>query len=202
MKEKSWTRRRTLGALAGAGAFAAFGSAFAQNKSDYKVGDRLPAKPAAKAADAFKEVSWDDLVPPNWDPMKSFRALNLDSLPDSDPRATAALDKLREEWDKAPIRVDMNNSRIRIPGFVIPLERQKDRLIEFLVVPYYGACIHTPPPPSNQIIHAMHTQGVTGFQTMDAVWVSGTLETTASNTEYGNAGYRMRVQRVEPYKRK
>ena len=181
------------------------GMGLAQDKSGYKVGDRLPAKGTAKSTakkpSPFKLVTWDDLIPKDWDPMKGFKDLDLQTLDDSDPRAMKALDELREWWDKAPVRQDINKTLIRIPGFVIPLERQKDRMTEFLVVPYFGACIHTPPPPSNQMIHAIAERPVAGFRSMDAAWISGEIETIRSDTGFGAASYRMKVTSVEVYKR-
>ena len=45
---------------------------------------------------------------------------------------------------------------VRLPGYVVPLANAQDgRLTEFLFVPYYGACIHVPPPPPNQIVHVV-----------------------------------------------
>jgi hypothetical protein len=70
---------------------------------------------------------------------------------------------------------------------------------EFLLVPYLGACIHTPPPPANQIIHVKPLQPSKGLHMMDAVWVSGRLKTPRSDTSMGISGYSMDAVRVEPY---
>ncbi len=181
------------------------GNGIAQDKSGYKVGDRLPAKGAAPASVAkpspYRVVKWEDLIPADWDPMKGFKDLNFQDLGDADPRAMKMLEELRAWWDKAPVRQDINKTLIRIPGFVIPLERQKDRMTEFLLVPYFGACIHTPPPPSNQMIHAVVERPVAGFRSMDPAWISGEIETIRSDTGYGAASYRMKVTLVEAYKK-
>jgi len=42
---------------------------------------------------------------------------------------------------------------VRMPGYLLPLETSGKRVREFLLVPWVGACIHTPPPPPNQIVH-------------------------------------------------
>lgn len=68
-------------------------------------------------------------------------------------------------------------------------------------MPYYGACIHTPPPPSNQVVHVVMDQPVQGMRTMDTVWVSGRLEVTSFTTEMGVAGYRIDRAEVSPYER-
>ncbi|MDR0673151.1 MAG: DUF3299 domain-containing protein [Zoogloeaceae bacterium] len=165
----------------------------------YKVGDRLPVKDDTPSAPAYPETTWDELIPPDWDPAEIFASLNLDALQDADPRAEAALKKMRESWDNAPTNPGMQGKPIRIPGFVVPLETEGSALREFLLVPYFGGCIHVPPPPANQIIHVFAQPPIKDTQAMDAIWVSGTLTITRSNSQMGNAGYRMTTQKVEPY---
>lgn len=173
--------------------------------NEYRNGDKLAgASPAASAAatTAFRQATWDDLVPKNWNPMKGIDTSSLGRMRDGDPRTTAMLDKLKKAWDNAPTVPAMDQARIRIPGFVVPLETEGGTLREFLLVPYYGACIHSPPPPANQIIHVKLANPATDVQMMDAIWVSGTLQTAISDTDMGTAGYRMEGQIVEPYQAK
>jgi hypothetical protein len=94
----------------------------------------------------------------------------------------------------------MNGARIRIPGFIVPLEEAHHQISEFLLVPYFGGCIHVPPPPSNQIIHVFPAKPLKNMASMDAVWISGILEVFSSDTSMGSAGYRMKAQVVELYK--
>ncbi len=157
------------------------------------------AKPtAATAAAKFREVKWDDLMPADWDPMKGIKNANFGMFSDSDPRAAELLKELRAVWDNAPVNNKMDGAPIRIPGYVVPLEETKAGLKEFLLVPYFGACIHSPPPPANQIIHITRQVPVK-FHTMDPVWVTGTLKTLRSDTFMGATGYRMEAVTVEAY---
>ncbi|HTJ53828.1 MAG TPA: DUF3299 domain-containing protein [Nitrosospira sp.] len=176
--------------------------------ADYKVGDKLSTsasrdknkpRPAENSSTAFKEKTWDDLMPKSWDPMASLKGLKLDNLKDSDPRAIEALEKIREAWNNAPVEPALNGERVRIPGFVIPLEKVSNKVSEFLLVPYFGACIHTPPPPPNQIIHVKASKPVANMRTMDTMWVSGIIRTQGSETGMGQAGYQLKAERVEPY---
>lgn len=174
-------------------------TALDDKKADYKVGDRLPPQSVAKSS--YKIVTWDDLMPKDWDPMTEFKKLDFTKMKDSDPRAQEALLHLRETWNNSPIEPSMNGARIRIPGFIVPLEVDHHQISEFLLVPYFGGCIHVPPPPSNQIIHVFPSKPLKkGMQSMDAVWISGVLETLPSNTDMGSASYRMKAEVVEPYK--
>ena len=179
-------------AAAGAAAVAFDRTALAQS---------VPAAKAAAAATptSFREVTWDDLTPKDWDPLKQFRDTNFAALTDADPKAIAMLKRMRETWDNAPTNVALDGQNVRIPGYLVPLDETKDGLIQFLLVPYFGACIHTPPPPSNQIIEVRPKQPVKGFRPMDTVWISGTLRTLRSETYMGTSSYRMDALRVEPY---
>jgi hypothetical protein len=171
-------------------------------QAQYKVGDRLQESAKPGSAATYRVTKWGDLVPPDWKPMDALKDLNLGLLQDGDPRAMQALRRLREEWDKAPANETLNGTAIRIPGFVVPLESNDGKLREFLLVPYFGACIHTPPPPANQIIHIVASKPLAHTKAMDAVWVNGVLEIARSETMMGNAGYRMKAVNVEAYKEK
>jgi hypothetical protein len=175
--------------------------ATAADKAPYRIGDRLPQAGAPAAAAAYKDTMWEALVPADWNPGRELGNLNLESLSDADPRAVKALEQLRNAWNNAPVVASLNGARVRIPGFIVPLENQRGQITEFLLVPYFGACIHTPPPPSNQIIHVLPMKALKTEQTMDAVWVSGVLETTRSDTGMGSAGYRMKAEAVVPYRK-
>ena len=156
------------------------------------------AAPAAKPA-PFRTITWDDLVPKDWDPMKDLKGLDLSALNDADPRANQMLKKMREIWDNAPANPALDGQAVRIPGYVVPLEETPDGPREFLLVPYFGACIHSPPPPANQIIHVLPRSVPKGVRSMDPVWISGTLVREKTDSYMGAAGYRMQAQAVEPY---
>ncbi|KNZ31997.1 MAG: hypothetical protein AD742_14600 [Methylibium sp. NZG] len=155
------------------------------------------AKPAPDAS--FREITWDELVPKDWDPMKDFKGMSLGGLSDADPRAAALLKRMREAWDNAPGNNAIDGQAVRLPGYLVPLEDGKEGMSEFLLVPYFGACIHTPPPPSNQIVHVKPQQPPKGFRSMDTVWISGTLKLLRSDTMMGTSSYRMEAVRVETY---
>ena len=71
--------------------------------------------------------------------------------------------QMRELWDNAPTNPKMDGARVRLPGYVVPLEEVKGELKEFLLVPYFGACIHSPPPPANQIVHVTSQHAAEGL---------------------------------------
>jgi len=167
---------------------------------------KAPAKSASTAAidDSYKEISWDALVPKNWDPAKRFRKLHLGTLNDADPRAMEVLEIMKQEWDNAPTDPSLNGRKVKIPGFVVPLEEEGRAVTEFLLVPYFGACIHVPPPPANQIVHVISAKPIKDLRVMDAVWVTGQLKAARYSEQtpmgMGAAGYQINSIAVTPYK--
>ena len=157
------------------------------------------AQSAAPGTAASRTIGWEALVPADWDPMKDLKGLNLSILSDADPRATAALAKLREAWDNAPINPAVVGQTVRLPGYLVPLEETKDGLKEFLLVPYFGACIHSPPPPANQIVHVLPKVPAKGLRSMDTVWVTGVLTGARTDSYMGMSGYRIEATQVTPY---
>ena len=103
---------------------------------------------------------------------------------------------------------ELNGTPVRIPGYLLPLEFDGDKVTEFFLVPYVGACIHTPPPPPNQIVHVKTDEGYTtdgGLYT--PVWVSGTMksEQTKSNLNFVDgasdipSSYALDATSIKPY---
>ncbi len=178
------------------------GGAHAQTQDGVPLMNKPLAAPkpaAAAAAQPYRTISWDALVPADWDPFKDFKGLDLQSMDDGDPRAMEMLKRMREIWDNAPVNATLVGQAVRLPGFVVPLEDGKDGMKEFLLVPYFGACIHSPPPPANQIVHVLPRKPAKGFRSMDPVWISGVLATVKTDSYMGAAGYRIEAVKVEPY---
>ena len=171
-------------------------------KADAKAATKPAAKPAPVFVGPYRVINWDELVPAGWDPMKEFKDFDLTALNDSDVRALRMLKRMREVWDNAPANTALEGQSVRIPGFVVPLEETKDGLKEFLLVPYFGACIHSPPPPSNQIVHVLPQSVAKGVRSMDAVWISGVMRQTRTDSYMGASSYRIEAKLVEPYSEK
>jgi uncharacterized protein len=192
---------------------------------EYKVGDRLdkpaadlPKAGAAKSdaaklsatksdsgkpnavkssvSNTLREIKWEELSPKDWDPFAAIRDLNFATLKDSDPKAMEALTKLTESRNQAPVVPELAGQSVRISGFIIPLTKVKDEVHDFLLVPYFGACIHTPPPPSNMVLHVIPDKPFKGGVTMDAVTVSGTLSIERTESPWGTAGYKLTGKQV------
>lgn len=157
------------------------------------------ASGARANSSGFEEIPWDDLMPPDWNPLKDLGITDLSGISDGDPRAEAIMSKLRDVLDAAPTRPELDGRRVRLPGYVVPLDGMLGgSMKEFLLVPYFGACIHSPPPPANQIV-LVRSNRSRELQTMDAVWVNGSLRVARSDSRMGASGYALDAVVVEPY---
>lgn len=150
------------------------------------------------------EIQWDDLMPANFSyktlrDQIDFSQYDLSSLSDDDPEAQRLYSDMTQALASAPVVDALGGAHIKLAGFVVPLEMDGDSVYSFLLVPYYGACIHTPPPPSNQIVF-VQTQGGYEMGPMDEpVYVSGTLMIEAQQSELGSSGYTLYAGRIDPY---
>ncbi|MDJ0918836.1 MAG: DUF3299 domain-containing protein [Woeseiaceae bacterium] len=95
---------------------------------------------------------------------------------------------------------DYNDKLVKLPGFVVPLEySNKGKITEFLLVPYFGACIHYPPPPHNQIVYVVLDEPVALSSIWDPVWAVGTFRAETRGSYLATAGYTMAGLRLEEY---
>lgn len=135
-------------------------------------------------ASEFKELFWEDMAPADFE---------IPEVPVThDGSMTQAM-------PNAPVIEELNGKKVKIPGFIVPLEGTADLTTEFLLVPYFGACIHVPPPPSNQIVYVKFGEGVPIDNLYDAVWVSGELSTQGWNGDIASVGYTLAGVSVEPF---
>lgn len=116
----------------------------------------------------------------------------------------------KREQLRTAIVEELNGQRVRIPGYLLPLEMSDTKVKEFLLVPYMGACIHVPPPPPNQIVHVkiVQKEGYRVKTMYEPVWVSGEISVKSmvkdlylvDGSTGVNIGYTMQANRIEPYK--
>lgn len=154
---------------------------------------------SASQAHTWREIQWTELTPANWRPPDVLKGLDPSRLRDADPQALEALKRLKDAWEKAPVVTALDKQSVRIAGYVIPLDRDGEEVHEFLLVPYFGACIHVPPPPSNQIIYVRTGKPIEGMLTMDTLWVSGVLSVSTMDSPWGRAAYSLQAVETAPF---
>jgi len=153
------------------------------------------ATPKNTVPGAAREIDWDELLPP--DARERFAAAPLQAVHDYLGEGGMAAQQVMD----FSINKTLEGSNIKIPGFIVPLDVGKDGLVtEFFLVPYFGACIHVPPPPPNQIVYVRMTKGVALDSIYEAYWITGRMKTTNKTTRLGAAAYQLDANKVEIYK--
>ena len=159
----------------------------------------------------FEEIEWTELMP----------AEDLEALqnpPDyiMDIEEGSAEDKVVNQGEKptdmffddeyqrallsTTVVSELDGKAIRIPGFIVPLEFNDDKTVsQFFLVPFFGACIHVPPPPPNQVIHVTSSNGVKLENLYTPHWVSGVVNSVFIENEIATATYAMDAVDVEVY---
>lgn len=172
---------------------------------------QAPLSPKILAAPAFKTVEWTDLMPKEdldalLNPPSYITDVEDGSFEDQisnqiqNTLEAASDDRYQQALVSSQVVPEMDGQPIRIPGFIVPLEFNDDQTVtQFFLVPYFGACIHVPPPPPNQIIFVNYPQGLKQDELYDPFWISGILKTTLINNEMATAAYTMQMQSFEIY---
>jgi len=94
----------------------------------------------------------------------------------------------------------LNDQNIRIPGYVVPLDfNARNEYKEFLLVPYFGACLHTPPPPPNQILFVKSDKAVEIKDIREPVWLEGRLNTGEFTSDLADTAYELSLSKLEAY---
>ena len=153
-------------------------------------------------AEQATELNWDALIPKDYvpeNPLDKLSSEQLDQLSDSSPEAIKLLAEMEYVRNSAPVVEELNGKLVRLPGFVVPLAFDGTDVDEFLLVPYFGACIHVPPPPANQIVYVKAREKLAVEGLFAAVWVTGRMKTEHASNDLAEAGYTLDAHEVKPY---
>ncbi|GAB5456793.1 MAG: hypothetical protein Hens2KO_30220 [Henriciella sp.] len=184
-----------------------------------QIGDRIPdpepsdnlensnrlAAAGAEANDAasrgLREIGWEELLPEGEEErLAQLYQQQMAMLYSGGPVAEGSAADQMIQIGTFNTVAELNETKVRIPGYTVPFEFGANAEIkEFLLVPYYGACLHAPPPPPNQTVFVIADEPIRLRDLAQAVWIEGTLFTQTQESELADAAYTIRVDRVETY---
>jgi hypothetical protein len=177
----------------------------------------LSAPVSAAGSEPVMDLAWAKLMPPA-PPAQSMKAKSFLSgatpfpgaggsepppPPQPTPNDKAWMSEKRLQpgtGGVTPVVKELDGKRVRIGGYVVPLDFEATSVKEFLLVPYVGACIHVPPPPPNQIVYVKAAKGFEVAGTFDPVYVTGTLKVASQYTGLAETGYSIDADMVEARK--
>lgn len=156
---------------------------------------------ASASTSAVKTLEWMDLLPDD-DREK------MENLPqvshEGGEGAGSAINKTSSQFgdvmQSAKVRSELNGKKVRLPGFVVPIEYDAEQNItSFFLVPYFGACIHVPPPPPNQIVFVSNAKGLKADMIYNPFWIEGTLTTDTMSHDLANSAYSLKADKISEY---
>jgi hypothetical protein len=146
------------------------------------VGAPAPKPAGGNAAD----IDWLELMPPE-------DIKKLQEIPAVDHSGFVSA----EQFMSFNTVKELDGRKGRIAGYIVPIETDDEgNLTSFFLVPYFGACIHVPPPPPNQIVYAKLAKPIPVPDMYAPQWVDGTLVIERTDNELGASAYTMKVDTV------
>lgn len=142
----------------------------------------------------LQEIDWRDLLPENERKRYSPNA----PAPVHGPLGEGGPPAL--QTITTTVNADLDQARVRMPGFIVPLGEPKNGLVrEFFLVPYIGEDIHVPPPPSNQMVYVRSATGIEAEAVHEAYWVTGKMRVETRSTPLGTSAYSLVADKIEQY---
>lgn len=151
-------------------------------------------------------LGWSALLPKDFSTdalLKKFQKDldRLDQLPEESEEGLKIVERIQAELDNIPTNPKWDGKWISLPGYIAPLETQNAVVTRFLLVPYFGACIHVPPPPVNQtiLVEMKQKHGIALHLSEYPFMMTGKLSLDKTKTDIGNAGYHLKQATAEVY---
>lgn len=155
-------------------------------------------------ANAPVELEWLDLLPPG---DRAAMERVPEAMAELNERLLAqGMDRLTPDVEmpavlsSTAVRPELNGTVVRLPGFLVPLDvNERGDAVTFFLVPYFGACIHVPPPPPNQMVYVSFPGGIPADAIWDPYWVVGPLRIETNSNELGIATYAIEAANITLY---
>jgi hypothetical protein len=149
------------------------------------------ALPRTSLAASPRILAWEDLIPPG--------------VPYAEIIGTGEIDAVKDTWlpefdeNATKLNKELHGAYIKMPGYVLPIDMSTAGVTSFIMVPYVGACIHTPPPPANQLVFVDSKKPWPSDQLWDPVWVTGRMRHELQSTTIADIGYALDADLIEVY---
>lgn len=136
-------------------------------------------------------ITWEDLIPAG--------------VPYSEIIGQGEVDAVNDRWlpqfdeNATKLNKDLHGAYIKMPGYVLPIDMSTAGVTSFLMVPYVGACIHTPPPPANQLVFVDSKKPWPSDDLWDPVWVTGWMRHELQSTTIADIGYALNADMIEVF---
>lgn len=145
------------------------------------------------APDAPIDLEWDDLIPADG------KGVLYETLKGIGIVEHGQFSSPFDQEAASGVVTAYNGQRVRMPGYVVPLDFDGVEISSFILVPYIGACIHVPPPPANQLVFVSTSEPFELTSMWNPIYATGVFAASAITTDLADVGYAMKEARVEAY---
>lgn len=175
--------------------------AAAREQAAQRRAEETRRRDAELAARGVRRIGWEDLMPEGEEErLAQMYQAQMAMLYSAGGIAEGSAADMAVQIGTFNTVKELNNTTIRIPGYTVPFDFGVDAEIkEFLLVPYFGACIHAPPPPPNQTIFVISDAPIKVRDLAQAVWIEGTIHTQTQESDLADAAYTIRMTAIEEY---
>lgn len=155
---------------------------------------------------AVLPLDWAMLLPPQEQAIiKHYQVQNAQTVKELSAQILRSIEASTDpKYHEALISTNtvnvFENQMVSLSGFVVPVDFYANNNIKSLFfVPYFGACLHYPPPPPNQMLFAQLEQGFSQFDITQAYTITGKISTGLFEDPMGTSAYILEVVSIQPY---
>ncbi|KJV34862.1 hypothetical protein VI08_09455 [Luteibacter yeojuensis] len=139
--------------------------------------------------DGYADLDWSRMVPPE----------DVKTLENAPPVLHVGNQRMKQVGTLHTV-AELDHQKVKLSGYVVPLESDDDgKMVEFFFVPFYGACIHVPPPPPNMLVHVKLAKGIDTPSLYDPLTLKGVLRTEVTQNAMASSAYGMQDATLMPY---
>ena len=148
----------------------------------------------------IQRIDWTDLTPPlSPEAQQAAVELNLRIDQMTETEVSNAMQKVEAEGNTLITELDDKN--IELEGYLVPLDFNAETVTDFVMVPYFGACLHVPAPPPNQTVFVKFREGLAMSEFQENFYypykVQGKIKVARTKTDLAEVGYQVTASDIE-----
>ncbi len=148
---------------------------------------------ACSSEPSFDIKDWSKLIDPSFDQQKivSFYKEKVLHVKEGTPAEIAIYAQMQEALKQGGNNKAIDGKRVKLSGYIVPIDIDGESVSTFLYFPNQAACIHVPASPANQTIFvtAKKGEGVMMEDAYENIVVYGTIKLRHTEVANGTASF-------------
>ena len=142
---------------------------------------------------SYEIDKWSTLIDPNFNQEKvvNFYKEKVKKAKEGTAQEVAIYAELQKSLKEAGTNKSIEAKRVKLSGYIVPVDIDGEKVNKFLFFPDQAACIHVPASPANQTIYVttLKDKGVLMEDAYEPIVVYGTLKLQTANVATGTASF-------------